>query len=263
MTGGAQASDARLGPTSPTGGTPQDVRCVAVRPRGSLFPDLCLASPSCLGQVELWGDQSNVVVLRRVLLGIVESCASLYVRREQSPVSLRPPSPPAGHEHPLPVPDAVQAALAHAPEAAPGVAVDVESVERLLAAVGVGCRGCRTLMVRWLAEDGDPWTVVCLGGRVVHDARRVWSAAHGPDSRPSRALLQAILRDAFGPAVATVLGPLAAGEATMAVDIFRMLPPLGRCEGVEHIAEAIAQPPEPVALGVLAGLRVVREDPRG
>lgn len=145
----------------------------------------------------------------------------------------------------------------------PGVVVHEESVSRMLSAVEAGCRGCRTLIVRWLAEDGDPWTVVCLGGRLVQDTRRLWSGSRGPDGGASRIVVQAVLRNEFGPAVATVLGPLAAWDMAMAVDLFRVLPPLTRCEVVDHIAEAITRPREPEASGVPAGLRVVRQTREG
>lgn len=145
------------------------------------------------------------------------------------------------HQHCLPDDRTITAVLDHTDSRVPANRpTDLRPLALTLAAVNDACQPCQNGMSSWLAQHGDPWTIVRLAGPVATDAG--WLARHWRRSpgRP-RPSVRDLLSYAFSSDVATVVGIVATRrDLTPAVKVIQALRPVRRYQLVQAILHGIA-----------------------
>lgn len=148
------------------------------------------------------------------------------------------------HDHPRPDGPLIAAILDPTKMVIPpDRTIDPEPLYRVMAAINAQCRGCQTLMIRWLAAHGDPWLIASVGMTVVRDATRLQTQLRTVTSRFIH--LNTLLAEAFGLDVASVLGHLTSPRPSLdlAADTLAALDPDRRAEVVRSIFDGLAHPP--------------------
>lgn len=157
-------------------------------------------------------------------------------------------APPIRSLHRLPEQDKIDAVLDHTDTRVPAERViDSTPIFVAVAASTAQCVPCQDEVAGWLAQHGDPWTVIRLAGPVAADARRILRLAPAWLSAHTR--VSDLLASLFSEDVARIVGIVAsAHDLAPAAQLVQSLVPLRRHAVIRSVLNALTQGPALLSL---------------